>query len=164
MVDRSVRRALAAGVVLAVLVPALAGCSAGETDIEARLSELPGVSGAFVWTTTSGLPTNRGYAIRLYVAQEPGDDLTGLVDDALRTTWSHAAFKPTNGIDIEVSEGDRPDEPERLQTLSNSIEIGEAVTGLSWGDGYVGQGTAGLSATVSRHALEIRYGEWSDAG
>jgi hypothetical protein len=48
--------------------------------------------------------------------------------------------------------------------VGKGIEIGEAVTGLFWGDGYVGQGTAGLSATVSRDALEIRYGEWSDAG
>lgn len=48
--------------------------------------------------------------------------------------------------------------------VGKGIEIGEAVTGLFWGDGYVGQGTARLSATVSRDALEIRYGEWSDAG
>jgi hypothetical protein len=142
-------------------MPALSGCSAGEADLESRLSELSGVSGAFVWTTSSGFPTNRGYAVRLYVGQEQVEGLTALMDDALRTTWTHAAFEPTNGIDIEVSEGDRPAEPERRQYFESSIEIGPAVKSLQWGEGYVGTGTAGLSASVSRHALETRYGEWS---
>jgi hypothetical protein len=153
---------------VAALAPvlALSGCSsAEESDVESHLSKLPGVSGAFVWTTTSGLPTNRGYAVRLYVGEAPPEDLSGLLDEALRTTWTHAAFDPTNGIGIQVSEGERPEEPSTAQPSAGSIDLFDAVQGIPWEDeAYVGTDSTGTFAPVPHRALEARYGTWSNGG
>src|SRR5690554_6692724 len=127
---RSVKRALAAGTVLAALMPALSGCTSGEADLESRLAELSGVSGAYVWTTTSGAPTNRGLGVRLYVSERP-ENLSALVDDALRTTWSFSPFEPTNGVRIEMTQGERPADASPGQG-GERIQVDEAVSALEW--------------------------------
>lgn len=155
------RRALAAGVVAVTLAGSLGGCSAAEHELEARLAELPQVVGAFVWTTASGAPWNRGYAVRLYVGDEPVSDLAGLVDDALRLTWEHAAFEPTNGIALEVSRGDRPAEPHPGRP-GDQVMLHDAVPEIPPREGRILVATSGESVDLPRWALEARYGPWGD--
>ena len=158
---KSVNRALAAGVLFAALIPALVGCSTARADseLEATLSGLTGVTGAYVWVTTSGFPTNRGLKVRLYLDKNPGDGLEDLIEEAFRTMWDYPAFEPTNGISVQIALAERPEVP-RKAGGNDLIDLRAELRDPSWLDRLHIQ-VSRPTARMSHEAMTDLFGAWT---
>ncbi|NOJ64132.1 MULTISPECIES: hypothetical protein [unclassified Arthrobacter] len=159
------KRRLGLGVVvlallLAVVVLFVSCSSTGDLRrTEARLDELPGVNGSYLWTSSDGFPTNRRLSARIYVDSDPGEELAALLDAALETTWSFTGFEPTAGIAFQMVVGKRPAEPvasnwdDRVVLKDVLPEIGLDIDG-------VGVPSFGDVVHVSPKVMTDRYGPW----
>lgn len=147
----------------AALLPmvVLSGCAAGssESSLERELADIDGVNGAWVRTTTSGSPTNRGLAIRLYLDESPGEQVARIADEAAETAWNHDRFEPTNGLHLEMEVGARPREEPRPIDIAGLVDLRrearEAGVDL---DGEFG--SRGSMLIVPAPKLEERFGVW----
>ena len=158
---KSVNRALVAGVLFAALIPALVGCSTARADseLEATLSGLIGVTGAYVSTSANGFPTNRRLSVRLYVDENPGAGLEDLIEEALRITWAYPAFKPTGGIMLAVAVERRPANP-RSGKFDGLIDMRAELRDSSWLDSLQIR-VSNSNVHISHEAMTDRFGEWT---
>ena len=158
---KSVNRALAAGVLFVAMIPALVGCSTARADseLEATLSGLTGVTGAYVWTSADGFPTNRRLSVRLYVDKNPGAGLEELIEEALRITWDYPAFEPTAGISLQIALAERPESPRRAHG-NDLIDMRAELRDSSWLDSLQ-IGVSNSNVHISHEAMADGFGEWT---
>ena len=158
------RRRLGLGVVVVALllsIPVLFVSCSSTGDLkrtEARLNELPGVNGSYMWTSYDGLPTNRRVTARIYVDSDPGEELGALIDAGLRTAWSFPGFEPT-GVALQITVGPRPEEPVKAD-WTNQLVLEDALPEIGLDIDGVGVPSFGDVVQVSPQVMTDRYGPW----
>lgn len=138
----------------------LTGCSSNGAlrDTESRLDELPGVTGSFAWTSYDGGPTNRRMSVRVYVDEDPEEELGALIDATLETAWSFTGFEPS-GVGAQVVLGARPEDPVAA-SWEGRLVLEDALPGIGLDIDDVGVPSWGDVISVPKHVMADRYGDW----
>jgi hypothetical protein len=158
MAQRTALRTVVVALVAAASLFALSGCfpspSKGpsvKSQLEQKLvAEIDSVTGAYVWTSSSGFG-NTELTARLYMDTDDQTVVTDAVDNAFRIAWTTWPSQPV-GIRIGVVLGDKPAEFDY-----DEEELG---LGATWQTLHMSLSEGGWGIHAQAPGLEERYGAW----
>ncbi|WP_104165773.1 hypothetical protein [Cryobacterium sp. N22] len=107
-----------------------------------ELSQLPGVSAAFVSTGPVGLPNQLELTVGLNLEAGYPGDVPALLDYTLAMAWSATAEEPTTTASVAFRDGD------------SALDLAPAAAALGW------TGMTGPTLAVSMDEMADRYGPW----
>ena len=111
-------------------------------QVTEELSQLPGVSAAFVSTGPVGLPNQLELTVGLNLEAGYPGDVPALLDYTLAMAWSATAEEPTTTAAVGFRDGD------------SALDLAPAAAALGW------TAMAGPTLDVSMDEMVERYGPW----
>jgi len=111
-------------------------------QVTEELSQLPGVSAAFVSTGPVGLPNQLELTVGLNLEAGYPGDVPALLDYTLAMAWSATAEEPTTTAAVAFRGGD------------SALDLGPAAAALGWTE------MTGPTLAVSMDEMVERYGPW----
>ena len=111
-------------------------------QVTEELSQLPGVSAAFVSTGPVGLPNQLELTIGLNLEAGYPGDVPALLDYTLAMAWSATAEEPTTTAAVAFRDGD------------SALDLAPAAAALGWTE------MTGPTLSVSMEEMVERYGPW----
>ena len=111
-------------------------------QVTEELSQLPGVSAAFVSTGPVGLPNQLELTVGLNLEAGYPGDVPALLDYTLAMAWSATAEEPTTTAAVAFRDGD------------SALDLAPAAAALGWTE------MTGPTLAVSMDEMVERYGPW----
>ena len=111
-------------------------------QVTEELSQLPGVSAAFVSTGPVGLPNQLELTVGLNLEAGYPGDVPALLDYTLAMAWSATAEEPTTTAAVAFRDGD------------SALDLAPAAAALGWTE------MTGPTLAVSMDEMAERYGPW----
>ncbi|WP_130176093.1 hypothetical protein [Cryobacterium sp. SO1] len=111
-------------------------------QVTEELSQLPGVSAAFVSTGPVGLPNQLELTVGLNLEAGYPGDVPALLDYTLALAWSATADEPTTTASVAFRDGD------------TALDLAPAAAALGW------TGITGPILDLSVDEMAERYGPW----